>query len=227
MKVVSLDGVGVCRVSLLPEFTNLNQPCCIMISAHLRGYRLVRATLSLSRIYHVKPRSSYTHRAKLGRKERGGASNAGKVIEYVQLRDENFTAQALKHNLARIRHPDLLEPHILRSLSNVKITSIHASCCGCSCIALDVDGAAWLFGRNAPAALGVADIDVISENAPRRMTAQQLGAKGARFVHAACGRGHSLLVGSDGQVWTAGVNSAGQVRDPVRRVKRGINGEGM
>jgi alpha-tubulin suppressor-like RCC1 family protein len=77
---------------------------------------------------------------------------------------------------------------------------------------LDVDGIAWLFGRNAPAALGV-EGDVISENAPLRLTATELGASaGTKFVHAACGRGHSLLVGSDGHVWTAGANNMGQVR---------------
>jgi alpha-tubulin suppressor-like RCC1 family protein len=76
---------------------------------------------------------------------------------------------------------------------------------------LDVNGVAWLFGRNSPAALGEKG-DVVSENAPRRLKAPELGAPaGTKFVHAACGRGHSLLVGSNGQVWTAGVNNMGQV----------------
>lgn len=54
---------------------------------------------------------------------------------------------------------------------------------------------------------------MISENAPRRVAATDLGApKGTRFVHAACGKNHTLLVGSDGQVWSAGMNNTGQVR---------------
>lgn len=41
-----------------------------------------------------------------------------------------------------------------------------------------------------------------------------LGAHGdTKFVHAACGRNHTLLVGSDGSVWSAGVNNVGQVCD--------------
>ena len=41
---------------------------------------------------------------------------------------------------------------------------------------------------------------------------QDLGAsKGTKIVHAACGRNHTLLVGSDGSVWSAGVNNFGQV----------------
>jgi alpha-tubulin suppressor-like RCC1 family protein len=52
----------------------------------------------------------------------------------------------------------------------------------------------------------------VSENAPRKLTATDLGAPaGTKFVHAACGRGHSLLVGSNGHVWTAGMNNMGQV----------------
>ncbi|KAI0923703.1 hypothetical protein AcV5_009178 [Taiwanofungus camphoratus] len=133
---------------------------------------------------------------KLGRKDRGGGGKKGQELINPG--------------------PDLLEPHILRSLSNVKVASIHTSCVGCHVVALDVDGVAWLFGRNERAALGVAGIQAISENAPRRLTAQELGAqKGTRFIHAACGRGHTLLVGSGGQLWSAGVNNMGQCGHPV------------
>ena len=41
----------------------------------------------------------------------------------------------------------------------------------------------------------------------------ELGAsKDSRFVEAACGRNHTLLVGNDGNLWTAGANNLGQVR---------------
>lgn len=107
---------------------------------------------------------------------------------------------------------DLLEPHILRSLSNIQAVSIHTSCAGCHCVVLDIDGVAWMFGRNDKSCLGVTGVDAISENEPRRVTPQELGAsKGTRFVHAGCGRNHTLLVGSDGQLWSAGANNAGQV----------------
>ncbi|ETW78511.1 hypothetical protein HETIRDRAFT_386679 [Heterobasidion irregulare TC 32-1] len=108
-------------------------------------------------------------------------------------------------------HPDLLEPHILRSLNNVKIVSIHTSCVASHCIALDVHGAAWLFGRNQLSALGVSGVDFVSENAPLRIRPVDLGAAaGTRFVFAALGKNHSILVGSDGRVWTAGANNLGQ-----------------
>ena len=53
----------------------------------------------------------------------------------------------------------------------------------------------------------------MSENAPRMVRPSDLGAPiGVRFVEAACGRNHTLLVGSDGSLWTAGANNLGQVR---------------
>jgi len=67
-------------------------------------------------------------------------------------------------------------------------------------VVLDVDGVAWMFGRNGSCALGEPNtVDAISENAPKRLTASALGAAAtAKFVDAACGRNHTLLVTSDG-----------------------------
>ncbi len=77
---------------------------------------------------------------------------------------------------------------------------------------LDTEGDAWLFGRNGFSALGVTGVDAVSENAPRRVKASELGGtEETKFVHAACGRNHTLLVGSEGQVWSAGANNVGQV----------------
>ncbi|KAF8075359.1 regulator of chromosome condensation 1/beta-lactamase-inhibitor protein II [Lyophyllum atratum] len=135
-------------------------------------------------------------RPKLGKKERGGAAKGDAGEEY--------------------DHPDLLEPHILRSLSNVPILSVHTSCNGCHFVCLDLSGAAWLFGRNGFGCLGIAGDEYVSENAPMRVEPGDVGAgKGVRFVGAACGRNHTLLVGSDGSVWAAGQNNLGQCGQAV------------
>ena len=116
---------------------------------------------------------------------------------------------------------DLVEPHILRSLSNVKIQAVYTSCAGCHVICLDTDGAVWLFGRNERSALGAGKADTISENAPIKLQATDLGAEpGTTFVHAACGRSHSLLVGSNGRVWSAGKNDLGQVCATIQAFDR-------
>ncbi|KAF8194680.1 regulator of chromosome condensation 1/beta-lactamase-inhibitor protein II [Pholiota molesta] len=97
---------------------------------------------------------------KLGRKERGGAAGTE----------------------AEPQNPDLLEPHLLRSLLNVKTVSIHTSCAGCHFVALDIEGNAWLFGRNGYSALGVPEVEFISENAPRLVNPADLGApQGTKF----------------------------------------------
>lgn len=124
----------------------------------------------------------------------------------------NFIVTCLSLPTRTLRNPDLLEPHLLRALLNVKSVSVHASCSGCHFVALDIEGNAWLFGRNGFSALGVPTVEYISENAPRLVKPSDLGAPGGtRFVHAACGRNHTLLVGSDGTVWAAGQNNFGQV----------------
>lgn len=154
------------------------------------------------------PRRAVSVRPKLGRKERGG-KGPGNPDAYVSTSPSTL---AVHRVCVCVYSPDLLEPHILRSLSNVKITSVHTACCACHFIALDVHGAAWMFGRSAHCALGVVGTDVIPENAPRRVLPTDLGAnEGTRFVHAACGRSHSLLVDSDGRVWSTGANNFGQV----------------
>ena len=151
-------------------------------------------------------------RPKLGRKERGGGKNQDDnqyvlSTELLQFHTSTDTEYPFTSN-----SPDLPEPHILRSLSNVKISSIHASSHGCHSIMLDVTGTAWMFGRNERASLGVAGREYISENAPLKLLASTLpgASPRTRFVHAACGRNHSILVGSEGQVWSAGANNLGQ-----------------
>ncbi|KAI0316141.1 RCC1/BLIP-II [Amylostereum chailletii] len=107
--------------------------------------------------------------------------------------------------------PDLLEPHILRSLSNIQAVSVHTSCASSHCIVLDTTGNAWFFGRNQSSALGIPGVEYVSENAPRKVLPQDVGApEGTTFVSAACGRGHSILVGSNGRAWSAGANTVGQ-----------------
>ncbi len=46
------------------------------------------------------------------------------------------------------RSTDLREPHILRALANVRVTSIHASGASCHFIALDFDGGVRSFVRS-------------------------------------------------------------------------------
>lgn len=111
---------------------------------------------------------------------------------------------------------DLLSPHILRSLATVHAKSIHTSCLACHVVVISIEGVAYLFGRNEKSVLGRSSPkDVVSEDAPLMITPESLGAEeGTKFVDAACARYHTLLVGSGGEVWSAGVNNLGQCGHP-------------
>ena len=69
-----------------------------------------------------------------------------------------------------------------------------------------------MFGRNERSSLGVTGREYVSENAPLKLAAATLpgASPKTRFVYAACGRNHSLLIGSEGQVWSTGANNLGQ-----------------
>ncbi|KAF7964752.1 hypothetical protein HWV62_3270 [Athelia sp. TMB] len=149
---------------------------------------------------------------KLGRKDRSGKSEP----------NDELVEQSYNGKTRTETSPDLLEAHILRSLANVKAKSIHTSCVATACIVLDIHGTAYLFGRNERSVLGVTKPEVVSETAPIRLKAADLGAEeGTTFVHAAIGRTHSLLVGSNGQVWSAGKNDLGQTIDFISILKCG------
>ncbi|KAJ3576562.1 hypothetical protein NP233_g354 [Leucocoprinus birnbaumii] len=158
---------------------------------------------------------STTNSAKANNKTASGAPEWGRLLicggtDWPRLGRKD-RAGSINPETGEPLNPDLLEPHILRSLVNVRITSVHTSCASCHFVAIDVDGNAWLFGRNGFSCLGVSGEEYVSENAPRMVKPSELGAaKGTKFVYAASGRNHTLLVGSDGTVWSAGINNLGQ-----------------
>jgi len=110
--------------------------------------------------------------------------------------------------------PDLYEPHVMRPLCNVPITAVFSSGCSSHFIAIDTAGGAWIWGRNSYSQLGLdgEQFPVFHTGNPRRITPSSLGApRGTKFVHAATGRSHTLLVGSNGHIWASGSNSHSQV----------------
>ncbi|PVF92999.1 RCC1/BLIP-II protein [Serendipita vermifera] len=126
-------------------------------------------------------------------------------------------------------HPDLASPHLLRPLRTVKVVSIHTSSHSSHAVALDIHGVAHLWGRASSSALGIPNVAAVWEESPIKIRPTDLGAQpGCKFIHAATGRAHTLLVGSDGSVWSAGINSSGQCgHSPSAEVSpfRAIEGE--
>ncbi|WVN90839.1 uncharacterized protein L203_106082 [Cryptococcus depauperatus CBS 7841] len=109
---------------------------------------------------------------------------------------------------------DLMSPHILRSFSNVKISKLITGPSANYAIVLDIYGAAYLFGR--PPALSSSPNGVISENNPLKISPSSVGLpKGSKWIRGAAGRGHFLLLDSEGGVWGCGNNVVGQLGLPV------------
>ncbi|GAA6059089.1 hypothetical protein JCM10212_002060 [Sporobolomyces blumeae] len=126
--------------------------------------------------------------------------------------------------------PELYGAHIFRNVANVKFKRVFTSHSGCHAIALTLNDEAYLLGRNehyqlshplpstlttshltsdvipspTPAALHPFRLrDLSDENAPPALKSQGI-------VHAAAGRGHTVLVTDKGEAWTAGWNAYGQ-----------------
>lgn len=140
--------------------------------------------------------------------------------------------QLTRPSLLTLGRPDLVEPHILRSLSNVRVASIYSSSIAASFVAIDTAGGAWLFGRNEASNLGITSTGsggtaegFIPETQPRYLTPHRLGHEraDAKFVFAILGRSHTVLVDEDGAVYGAGDNRHGQL-GLSPKAKLGVSG---
>ncbi|ORY33394.1 regulator of chromosome condensation 1/beta-lactamase-inhibitor protein II [Naematelia encephala] len=99
---------------------------------------------------------------------------------------------------------DLLEPHTLRSLVNIKCTKLITGPAANYAIVIDIFGSAHIFGKS--------PLGLFSELSPHRVTCASVGLpKGAKWIAGAAARSHCLLVDDQGGVWGAGNNAVGQL----------------
>lgn len=120
----------------------------------------------------------------------------------------------------------------MRSLSNIKIVKLWSGCTALHVVCIDsrslntitetncrspldkVYGNAYLIGRNTFSCFGISSA-ILPQTPPEfayKVAAKSLPGASAttRIVQAACARHHTVLVGSEGQVWVAGKNDVGQ-----------------
>ncbi|KAI5454507.1 hypothetical protein NCC49_003405 [Naganishia albida] len=122
---------------------------------------------------------------------------------------------------------DLLSPHIVRALSNIKIVKLWSGCTALHVVCIDVYGNAHFIGRNTFGCFGISSA-VLPQTPPDfayKVSAKFLPGATAttRIIQAACARHHTVLVGSEGQVWVAGKNDVGQCGVAVDSNKKEIN----
>ncbi|GAA6011255.1 hypothetical protein JCM8202_003951 [Rhodotorula sphaerocarpa] len=137
-------------------------------------------------------------------------------------------------NFVNPSHPDLQAAHIVRAVANVKFKRVITSHSGCHAVALTLDDEAYVWGRNEhhqlsyplPASLTEPHLASNDKPSPTPMAPEPIRLKALpdsnvpkalkeqKIVHAACGRGHTILVTDQGEAWSAGWNVSGQCGRP-------------
>ncbi|GBF95566.1 hypothetical protein Rsub_08547 [Raphidocelis subcapitata] len=112
------------------------------------------------------------------------------------------------------KYPNLATPHRLKGLEDVRIAFISGGSTAVHCIAGDVNGVCYTWGRNERGQLGHGD--TLQRNIPTKVA----GLDGKFVVKASGGKGHTVVVAKDGQSFAFGLNTAGQLgTGSIRRGK--------
>ncbi|GBG60835.1 hypothetical protein CBR_g15958 [Chara braunii] len=104
------------------------------------------------------------------------------------------------------KFPFILEPSRLASMKGIKIVHVAAGCVSSHCVAVDVDGRCFTWGKNDTGQLGLGD--TLQRNVPVHVSG--LSSK-IKVIKAAAGRHHTVVVGSDGSSYSFGQNKHGQL----------------
>ncbi|AAG12544.1 Unknown Protein [Arabidopsis thaliana] len=100
---------------------------------------------------------------------------------------------------------NLVSPTRLRPLVGVNIRFVATGCASFHCVALDVEGRCYTWGRNEKGQLGHGDM--IQRDRPTVVS----GLSKHKIVKAAAGRNHTVVVSDDGQSLGFGWNKYGQL----------------
>mmetsp|Transcript_16101 Transcript_16101/g.39186 ORF Transcript_16101/g.39186 Transcript_16101/m.39186 type:complete len:454 (-) Transcript_16101:362-1723(-) len=103
-------------------------------------------------------------------------------------------------------HGELLDvPTVLAPSLGLKFSMVFSGPTACHTICVTEEGKAYSFGRNANGQLGHGD--TLTRGAPTQIKALE----NCRITKAACGKNHTLLLTSGGEVWSCGGNTFGQL----------------
>lgn len=100
---------------------------------------------------------------------------------------------------------NLYSPTRLRPLVGIDIRFVASGCVSCHCVALDVDGRCYTWGRNERGQLGHGD----TLQRDRPTVVSELSKH--KIVSAAAGRSHTVVLTEDGQSFAFGWNKHGQL----------------
>ncbi|KAJ4964512.1 hypothetical protein NE237_024451 [Protea cynaroides] len=100
---------------------------------------------------------------------------------------------------------NLNSPTRLRPLLGVDIRFVASGCTSCHCVALDVEGRCYTWGRNEKGQLG--HEDYLRRDSPTVVS----GLLKHKIIRAGAGRGHTVVVTEDGNSFSFGWNKHGQL----------------
>ncbi|ESQ34808.1 hypothetical protein EUTSA_v10007331mg [Eutrema salsugineum] len=100
---------------------------------------------------------------------------------------------------------NLVSPTRLRPLVGINIRFVASGCASCHCVALDVEGRCYTWGRNEKGQLGHGDM--IQRDRPTVVS----GLSKYKIVKAGAGRNHTVVVSDDGKSLAFGWNKHGQL----------------
>ncbi|CAI9763776.1 unnamed protein product [Fraxinus pennsylvanica] len=103
------------------------------------------------------------------------------------------------------REGNLVTPTRLRSLMGINIRYVASGCASCHCVALDMEGRCYTWGRNEKGQLGLGD--TIQRNKPSIVS--ELSKH--KVIRAGAGRSHTVVVTEDGLSLAFGWNKHGQL----------------
>ncbi|KAK1325497.1 hypothetical protein QJS10_CPA01g02284 [Acorus calamus] len=98
-----------------------------------------------------------------------------------------------------------VSPTRLRTLVGVSIRFVASGCASCHCVALDVEGRCYTWGRNEKGQLGHGDL--IQRNMPTIVSELSK----YKIVKAGAGRSHTVVMTEDGKSFSFGWNKHGQL----------------
>lgn len=104
-----------------------------------------------------------------------------------------------------VQEGNLISPTRLRPLVGVEIRFVASGCASCHCVALDVEGRCYTWGRNEKGQLGHGD--TIQRDRPTIVSELSK----YQIIRAGSGRSHTVVVTEDGQSLAFGWNKHGQL----------------
>ncbi|OAY50624.1 protein RCC2 homolog isoform X2 [Manihot esculenta] len=104
-----------------------------------------------------------------------------------------------------VQEGNLVSPTRLRPLVGVDIRFVAAGCVSCHCVALDVEGRCYTWGRNEKGQLGHGD--TVQRDRPTIVSELSK----YKIIKAGSGRSHTVVVTEDGQSLAFGWNKHGQL----------------